>query len=355
MDIRSSIYWDDLGTAAQAIAGAEALSGRSVLITGATGLICSAVADLLFFLNEEQGAGINILLAGRSVHRMRRRFAGFAEGEDYMFVPFEAEKAAVPAVDPDYIIHGAGAAYPAIYRAQPVEVMLAGTTGLNTLLTLAAQRAGRRLLFISSSEVYGQKADGRPFREEDHGYVDILSARATYPSVKRAGETLCAAYGAEHQTDTVIVRPGHIYGPSITPADDRVSAQFTRAAVLGRDIVMKSAGTQRRSYCYTLDCATAILTALLKGRSGAAYNISNRNSVVSIRELAEAFARQAGTKVLFETATAEEKAGYTPMECAVLDAERLEALGWRACFDLAQGVERTVRLLREGPFSDPER
>lgn len=117
----------------------------------------------------------------------------------------------------------------------------------------------KRLLYVSSSEVYGNKTGNQPYKEKDYGYVDILNQRACYPSAKRAAETLCTAYGQEYGLDTVIVRPGHIYGPTITETDSRASAQFTQNAIEGEDIVMKSAGMQMRSYCYVLDCAYPIL------------------------------------------------------------------------------------------------
>ena len=186
----------------------------------------------------------------------------------------------------------------------------------------------------------------RPYSENDFGFLDILNQRSSYPSAKRAAETLCVAYAEEYHLDTVIVRPGHIYGPSITVSDSRAAAEFTRNAARGENIVMKSAGTQLRSYCYSLDCGSAILTALLNGASRNAYNISNRHSVVTISDVAEALAAAAGTKVVFEAPTEQEAKGYTLMTNSSLNAEKLEALGWRAVFSLAEGVERTLRFYR---------
>ena len=65
-----------------------------------------------------------------------------------------------------------------------------------------------------------------------------------------------------------IVRPGHIYGPTATRKDNRVSTAFAYNASDGKDIIMKSDGAQIRSYCYMLDCASAILYVLLKGKKG---------------------------------------------------------------------------------------
>lgn len=338
-------YWQDVEQVVSHIPGVETLNGKSVLITGATGMILSSVAEILLHLNRTRGAGITILLAGRSEARMAKRFAGFAEGTDYRFVPYDATSVEPIDFSADYVIHGASNANPAVYVKQPVETMMANVLGLHNLLAQAVKVGTKRVLYVSSSEVYGRKEKPGAFRESDYGAVDILNPRACYPSAKRAAETLCACYGAEHGMDTVIVRPGHIYGPTITATDDRASAQFTRNAVRGEDIVMKSAGTQLRSYCYTMDCASAILAVLLKGENGNAYNISNRASVVSIRDIAEALAAQAGTKVLFENASDVERRGYNLMDNSSLDATKLESLGWHACFDLKAGVERTLRYL----------
>lgn len=174
------------------------------------------------------------------------------------------------------------------------------------------------------------------------GFVDILNPRACYPSSKRAAETLCAAYKKEYGVDVVIIRPGHVYGPTMTDTDNRASSQFPRDVKAGKNIIMKSAGTQLRSYCYVLDCATAILTVLLNGESGEAYNVSNKNSVVTIREMAEAFAEVGGKKLIFEEATKAESASFNLMQNSSLTSEKIEALGWSAQFDMLSGARRTL-------------
>ena len=339
-------YWLDASLATSRVPGLETLNGKSILITGATGMICSCVAELLLYRNRFCSAGIRIILAGRSKERTERRFSGFEEGKDYQFLPYDATSMEPLSFCADFVIHGASNASPGGYVRQPVETMLANVLGLNVLLNQAVKAGTMRVLYISSSEVYGQKERAGAFQESDYGYVDLLNPRACYPSAKRAAETLCVSYGAEYSMDTVIVRPGHIYGPTITSSDDRASAQFTRNAVNGQNIIMKSAGTQLRSYCYTMDCASAILAVLIKGENGNAYNISNRASVVSIRDIAEALARQAGTQVLFEIPSDVEKKGYNLMDNSSLDSGKLESLGWSPCFNLEEGVKRTIEYLR---------
>lgn len=335
-------YWDDIKTVCEHIPQIKKLNNKRVLITGATGMICSSVVEILAYLNNELNAGIKIFLAGRSESRLRDRFPKSVE---FSHISYDATKTLKLDIDVDYIIHGASNANPVVYAKEPVETLLGNIIGINSLLELAREKKAR-LLYISSSEVYGSKENNRPYRENDYGFIDILNPRACYPSGKRATETLCISYGAEYGVDTVVVRPGHIYGPTITMADTRASAQFTRNVLNGENIVMKSAGTQLRSYCYTLDCASAILTVLLNGATGVAYNISNKDSIVTIREFAEALANYAGTKIVFESPSDMERKGYNMMTNSSLDSRKLEELGWTAYFDLESGVQRTIEVLR---------
>jgi nucleoside-diphosphate-sugar epimerase len=361
----SAEYWDDVARVRDAIPGIEELYGKSILITGAAGMICSSVVDVLLSLNRDRGAGIRILAAGRSLERTEERFGGFSGADGLTFVHYDATQEACPDVDGsgesggsgdsgdsggsvpvDYIIHGASNANPAIFMKEPVETILANVVGLKGMLDLARVRSARRLLYVSSSEVYGQKESPEPYSESDYGYLDILSTRAGYPSSKRTGESLCVAYGMEYGVETVIVRPGHIYGPTIHDRDNRASAEFTRKAVRGEDIVMKSKGDQIRSYCYTLDCASAVLTVLTRGAAGEAYNISNPHSVCTIRDIAEAIAAAAHVKVRYEIPTEQEKSSYSPMNNSSLTSGKLEALGWQPMFPLADGVRAMIGLLK---------
>ena len=340
-----SNYWDDVRRVIHCVPEIKKIYNKSFLITGATGMICSSVAELLFLLNKEYDANISITLAGRGEARAKERFAEFEFNKEYKYLRYDAAKNVNMEFKADYVIHGASNAHPALYTKEPVETMLANFIGLNSLLEASVKNQIQRLLFISSSEVYGQKMSRNPYSEEDDGVLDILNPRASYPSVKRAAETLCVAYGQEYNLDTVIVRPGHIYGPSITSSDSRASAQFSRNAVKGENIVLKSAGTQLRSYCYTLDCASAILAVLINGERGNAYNISNKDSIVSIADLAKTLAKIRGTDVVFETASGAEQKGYNLMDNSSLTSDKLEALGWKALFSLQEGCERTIRHL----------
>ncbi len=334
-------YWAEVAEAAAHIPEKDRLQGKRILITGATGMLCSPVVDVLTYLKKEEGMSIELLLAGRSEQRLKDRFR--KAGTEFTYIPFDATKTGFPSVKADYIIHGASNANPALYGREPVETLLGNVLGMESILKAAKENEGARVLYLSSSEVYGTGKDERePYGEEDYGFVDLLNFRACYPVGKRAAETLCACYRQEYGVDFVTIRPGHIYGPTITGSDTRASAAFTRDAAAKRDIVMKSAGAQLRSYCYTLDSATAVLTVLLCGASGEAYNISNPGSVVSIRDIAEKLAEAGGVKVVFETPSDQEKKNYNLMSNSSLKADKLLALGWKPIFDLDRGVRSTL-------------
>lgn len=341
----SEKYFESLRKVLQKNPCIKDLCGSSVFITGASGLICSAVADLLFLLNDESSAKIKIFLGGRNKNRIEKRFSLYAENSRWFFVPYDATLSAEFSIQPDFIVHGASNSSPEIFGREPVETMLANIVGLDSLFRLAVKSKSRRLLYVSSSEIYGQKKSAEPYRENDLGFVDILNPRACYPSSKRAAETLCASYAKEFGADFVIVRPGHVYGPGFTESDSRLSSEFVRNVLAGKSNEMKTPGLQMRSYCHSADCATAILTVLLKGESKNAYNISNPRSVVTIKNFAECLAEESGTKLNFAKASDEEKQNYNMMENSSLDSTKLEQLGWKPCFNLRDEIRNTLDCL----------
>ena len=340
-------YWNDVASIINNIPNVERLYNKNILVTGATGMVCSTVIDVISWLNKKRNAQVHLILAGRSREKIEVRFKDVLGQDEYKFVKYDATKSQKLEFKVDYIIHGASNANPAIYAREPVETLLGNIIGLNSVLEIAKNNPDSRTLYISSSEVYGNRTDGsnEPYKEDDYGFVDILNPRACYPNGKRTAETLCATYRQEYGVDFVTVRLGHIYGPSITKADTRASAAFTRDVAEGRNIVMKSAGNQLRSYCYTLDCASAILAVLMNGKSGGAYNISNKDSIVSIRDMAEALAKAGNVKVVFENPSDAERKSYNLMNNSSLDSEKLEALGWRPTFGLVDGIERTLMFI----------
>ena len=349
----NTIWQSDLDKCLEQLSDLDTLKGKSVLVTGATGLICSAVIHILIRYNDNLRASgsasdkIRVYAACRNEAKLRDIFGPYVESGDITFVNYDATKELNFDFKADYIIHGASNAHPAKIISEPVETMMSNFMGLKRLFDYAKENGSGRVLYVSSSEVYGQKSSPDPFKEEEYGFIDLLNPRNSYSVGKRAAETLAASYNSEYGIEAVIVRPGHIYGPTSGEEDTRISSAFAYDAAKGKDLIMKSAGSQIRSYCYVLDCASAMLRILLTGENLTAYNISNPNSIISIRQMAEMYAEAGGVQLLSGEATAAEKKSYNTMDNSSLNSERLEALGWIGQFDSKTGLSHTVQILRE--------
>ena len=349
MSIYESKLWiSDLDKTIKSLPDLSELEGKSILLTGCTGLICSAVIDLLIHWNETHEGKITILAAGRSNNKVSERFTPYDKEKWFIFVPYDASSTnnmfSIPC---DYVIHGASNASPNKIVNEPVETMLSNFLGMKYLLDYAREKAAKRVLYISSSEVYGMKEHDRPSRIDEYGWIDLLNPRSSYSIGTCAAETMCVSYYDEYGVESVIVRPGHIYGPTAVQSDNRVASAWAYSVARGENIVMKSDGSHIRSYCYCLDSASAILTVLLKGEPVHAYNISNPDSIISIRGMAEILARTAGVELKMELPTETEKKGFNPMSNSSLDSSELIALGWNGLFDAEMGFSHTVNILKE--------
>ncbi len=349
MSIYDSRTWiSDLDNVINILDCLDSLAGKSILITGSTGLICSSIVDLLIRWNERHDDKIVIHAAGREEEKIKERFCPYYDQEWFHFAKFNA-LSDKPVFDfrVDYIIHGAGNASPYQISKEPVETMLCNFGGVQALLEYSKNQKVNRLLYISSSEIYGLMEENRPYKENDYGFLNILDPRNSYSSGKRAAETLCISYFYEYNISTVIARPGHIYGPTAKKSDNRVSSKWMFDAAQGENIVMKSNGSQIRSYCYCLDCAAAIMTILLKGDSAKAYNISNSSTVITIKELANVICKVANVELIMDIPDNNEKKAFNPMSNSSLNSTELERLGFRGIFDIEHGVRATIKVLKQ--------
>ncbi|MBQ4089272.1 MAG: NAD(P)-dependent oxidoreductase [Clostridia bacterium] len=299
-------------------------TGKVVVITGATGLIGSEL------VTQFTAAGAEVISAVRNTAKAKGRYVKY-DAAAHLEFDFRA----------DYVIHAACSAHPMAYSTDPAGVMRANITGTMNLLDYAVQN-GSRFIFLSSGEIYGNDPISEAgFTESETGKVDTMNPRSCYPESKRAAETMVAAWAKQYGCDALVARLCHVYGPAITDTNSRADAQFLRNAVSGQDIIMKSAGTQVRSFMYVKDAARAIMALCEKGNAGEAYNVSSRASVASIREYAGTLANIAGVKLVFENPDDVEAAGYSKVSRAVLDPAKLESLGFVPEYDLEKGLKET--------------
>lgn len=334
-------YKDDIFKAATLDLPWDKLSGCNILITGATGLIGSCLVEVLL---THPGKDYHVYASGRNEDRAKLRFKEYTDDPSFHFIKYDVSEPLEGDTRFDFIIHAASNASPNFFATKPVEVIKSNIIGVCNLMDYGLHHGLKRFLFVSSGEVYGE-GDGRVFTEDYSGYVDPTSPRSCYPSSKRAAETLCVSYGAEYGVETVIARPCHTYGPHFTESDNRVYAQFIRNVLNGEDIVMKSTGEQFRSWCYVVDCVSAMLYILLKGENGQAYNIADENSNITIKELAEIIAEIGGKKVVIELPSEIEKTGFNVVAKSIFSTKKLEALGWNVERNMKDNINCTLQTL----------
>lgn len=334
----SKTYKNDLQRAEKSI-NLKSLANKTIFITGGLGLIGSAIIDVLLVYGQTG----RIYVGARNYNQFKKRFGGF---NNVSYVSYNALEKLQLDKKVDYIIHGAGVASPELYSLNPVETMLSNFEGIHSLLEYAKNQNVERVLYISSSEVYGKKNIQESFSESTYGEINIDNIRSSYAIAKRASEMLCRAYYKEFGINVVIARPGHIYGPSAKKNDKRISSEFAFQAAMGKNLIMKSSGLQKRSYCYSIDCAIQILTVLINGENNQAYNIGH-DEVITIRKMAEILAKAGNTRLLTMKASEEDKKSFNPMNNCSLDNSKVKALGYKDTFTVEEGLIHTVEILRE--------
>lgn len=327
------------------------LSGKTLLITGGTGMIGKWMIDML--LKE---ADCKVILLGRSEEKAKSRFAegNWLSGR-LQFVQWDPShptplvRSNIQAFEHsniDFIIHLASNTHPVAYAMDPVSTIVVNVSATKELLDLAVAKKSR-FVFASSVEVYGQnRGDCEKFKENYCGYIDCNTLRAGYPESKRCGEALCQAYIKQYGLDAVISRIARVYGPTLQKDDTKALSQFLHNALAGQDIVLKSEGGQYFSYLHVADAVSGVLTVMLKGEKGEAYNIADDASDIRLRDLAALIAGQCGCKVVFDIPDQVETSGFSPVMLARMDSAKIKSLGWSASYDIQRGVHATIEAMR---------
>lgn len=345
----NSLYMEDVKRVAKAGLPWEQLNNSSILISGASGLVGSFLIDVLMERNKEYGMNCTVYALGRNEKKAFERFGYCRDDKNFKFVshdinmPLSLEDADTV----DYVLHMASNTHPVAYATDPIGTVATNIIGTNNMLEFAVRHNSKRFAFASSNEIYGEnRGDVEKFDEEYCGYINCNTMRAGYPESKRCGEALCQAYKKQKALDIVIPRLTRSYGPTMLMSDTKAISQFIRKAIAGEDIVLKSAGTQFYSYTYMADAVEGLLTVILCGENGEAYNIADDASDITLKDLAAVIAETAGKKVVFEIPDEVESAGYSKATKARLDSTKLNKLGWKAHYDIKSGITRTVEILK---------
>ncbi len=308
----------------------EKLENKSILVTGATGLIGFTLIHALLYANERRNLHLKILALTRDDQYALDRFRHLDQPEDTLcFVRGSVRQLPPLPFVPDYFVLGASKTASTDFVRSPVETIETNVMGTQSLLQLAKEENVSGVVFLSSMEVYGYPQRGHKVTEDEIGAFSPLDLRNSYPLSKQLSESLCVAYAREYCVPAVILRLTQTYGPGMQYNDHRLFAQLLSCVEKKKDIVLHTKGETEHSYLYAADAVTAILTVLLKGTPGQAYNAADERTYCSIAELAQKVAKVGEIGVQYEPLD-EKTTGYPKTVYMDLDTTKLKELGWRA-------------------------
>lgn len=327
--------------------GWEKLSNKTILISGATGMIGTCLIDVLMLRNETKKSNIHVITMSRNESKAKERLGKYWNQMQFEYISCDINETIPECGHIDYVIHAASNTHPLQYSEDPVGTIASNIIGTKNLLDYAVSHGAKHFCFVSSVEVYGEnRGDTEKFDESYLGWIDCNTLRAGYPESKRVGETLCNAYDKTYGLEFSIPRLSRVYGPTMLLSDTKAISQFIKKAAAGEDIVLKSEGKQKYSYTFVTDAAAGILYTILQGEKGQAYNVADEESDITLKDLAQTLARIANTKVIFELPDEKERRGYSTATKAMLNADKLKKLGWNAQVHMPAGLRCTVEEIR---------
>lgn len=319
------------------------LSGKTVFITGGTGLIGSFIVKLLIEAGKSLPSPIKVLVLSRNAEKILDIF-----GKEYSkkIRVVEGDILQLPSIDfpIDYFIHGASVTSSLQFIEQPVNTIETIVNGTQNVLDLALRLKAKSFVFLSSMEVFGFVQNTKPVDESEYGYIDILNVRSSYPESKRLAECLCSAYSKEFGLSVYIARLAQTIGPGMEYGDSRVAGHFARAVIEGKDIVLTTDGSTKRNTIYVADAASAILTILLNGEQGQAYNVADKHSFLSIKDTAIMIASKISANKIKVICGNKKDSLYSFNDSLSLNLStvKLEKLNWKALFNLEESYRRLI-------------
>lgn len=326
---RVGLYGEDIKCVADMDLPWEILNDKTIMISGGTGFIGSFISDVIRYRNEEYNSNTKIVSLSRR---------GGASDSTVEYLKVDITQTIKYDGNVDFILHLASNTHPKQYGEDPVGTITTNVMGCNNLLKVAVEKNAKFLL-ASSVEIYGQGTEA-PMDEKYCGYIDCNTSRAGYNEAKRTCEALSQSYKQQYGIEIVIARLARVVGAD-RKVDTKAMSQFMDKALAGEDIVLKSKGNQKFSYCYVADAVSGIFKILLDGVNGEVYNVSDEDEGITLGGYAEFMAELAGKKVVYQI---EDDAAVSRASFALLDITKLKNLGWAPQYTVSDALRRTYQI-----------
>lgn len=343
-EYKNKVVQEDLRLMAEEHLDWHQFDGKTILVTGATGMLATYISYFLLYLKEEKGIDLRLLALCRTKSKAEKAFKNFLDKPYFKLLLQDVCNPIQYDGSIDYIFHLAGNASPHFINTDPVGIVKSNMLGTFNILELAKEKHSSKVIFASTREVYGKNEIEERLTETSFGTIDPMENRSCYPESKRAAETIFRSYFLQYGVSFNVLRIAHSYGPGMNlHSDGRVMADLMGNVVDGKDIELKSTGEALRAFCYITDAVLGIFYATLKGEPGEAYNLANETEEISIRDLAQmlvSLRKDAVLKVVFNIP--ETNTGYCSYRRVGLCTDKLEALGWKPNTNLYAGIKKTL-------------
>lgn len=317
------------------------LHGKSILVTGSSGLIGNYLAQTVYEVARLQGHQLRrLILQTRSGIKEHQLWAQNQPGIEFLNVELDFTETFPPC---EVVIHAASPASPSQYGSA-LEVMAPNISGV--LSSLAMRPSPERFLYISSGEVYAYTPEGSPVGPAEVRYRPS-GERSTYPNAKLVSETLLFSSDAAQRGHFKAARLFHTFGAGYQQKDGRSFADFLTSAAQGEPIRLYSSGVNERNFCYIEDSVVGLLMVLLSDSEQKIYDVGGEERI-SIKRFAEIISKAAKVELAFDYKEARGSRKEIQGDPPVPQLTPLKELGWRAEISVAQGVDRTLHALRAG-------
>ena len=318
------------------------LEGRTILITGATGLLGTIIVKTLQKYNENHLIKIKLILVVRNIQKAKELF-----GEDSNIEYLEAsmENYRPLELKIDYIIHMASPTKSKFFITYPVETIESIALGTKNMLEQAKISKVKSFVYLSSMEMYGIIDDSN-VTEDKLGYINNLEERSSYSETKRFAELLTYTYFKEYGVPAKIARLAQTFGAGISKEENRVYKMFCDCILNKKDIVLKTTGTTIVNFCYTTDAIKGIIKTLLDGKDGEAYNIVSDNINMTIADCAKWLVKEYANNEIQVRVEIDSKA-FAPDNKMILNNEKIKSIGWEPEYNVLDGYSRLIKYLKE--------
>ena len=259
----------------------DKLEGKTILIAGGKGFLGTYFTNVLKQINEILSKPMKIIIMDNLITAKDKESN---VNSNVTLIEQDISKSFDFPDELHYIIHAASIASPPTYRKFPIKTVDVNYQGTKNLLEVARKKKIKSMLFLSSSEIYGDP-EIIPTPESYLGKVSCTGPRACYDESKRLAETISNLYFQQYEVPVKIARPFNVYGPYLNLDDGRIIPDFMSNAIKKSEIIIHSDGTPTRSFCYVSDAIRAFLKLLFSEHNGVTFNVGN-DEEISVKDVA---------------------------------------------------------------------